>query len=301
MGLAQWATLLMLSVLWGGSFFFVAVALRGLPPLTLVTLRVVLAALALLLVMAAMGIRVPREATAWRVLFVLGFINIAIPFSLIMWGQTHIASGLAAILNAAAPLFAVVVAHVFTADEKMTPGGVSGVVIGMIGVAVMLGPEALERLDANVLAQLAVLGAGIGYALGTVYARLRLRPLGLHPIAAAAGQVATAGVIMLPVALWVERPWTYAMPGLDVWGATLALALGSTALAYVFYFRLLASTGATNILLVTFLIPITSILLGVGILGEVLEPKHFAGMGLVGLGLAAIDGRPLAAIRRRWR
>ena len=297
MGPAQWTILLLLSVLWGGSFYFIAVAVTALPPLTVVTLRVGLAALALVGVMMAMGIKIPI-GPVWRVYLVLGFINIAAPFSLIVWGQTHIASGLASILNAATPLFGVVVAHLFTSDEKMTPGRGAGVIIGFSGVAIMVGPEALGGIGTNVLAQFAVLGAGICYALGTVYARLRLKPFGINPIASATGQMAGATLIMVPLALVVEQPWTYAMPSLGVWGAVVGLALASTSLAYIFYFKLLEDTGAANILLVTFLIPVTSILLGVGLLNEMLMAKHFIGMAVIGLGLAAIDGRPYTAIRR---
>jgi drug/metabolite transporter (DMT)-like permease len=299
MGASQWAILLLLSILWGGSFYFIAVALTALPPLTVVTLRVGLATLALLGVMMVMGIKIPT-GSVWRVYLVLGFINIAAPFSLIVWGQTHIPSGLASILNAATPLFGVVIAHIFTSDEKMTPGRAAGVVIGFTGVAIMVGPEALAGLGTDVLAQLAVLGAGIFYALGTVYARLKLKPYGINPIASAAGQVAGGTVFMVPFALVVEQPWTLAMPGLGAWAAVLALALASTALAYIFYFKLLEDTGAANILLVTFLIPVTSILLGVGLLNEVLLAKHFIGMAIIGLGLAAIDGRPYKAFRRRF-
>ena len=297
MGATQWAILLLLSVLWGGSFYFIAVALTALPPLTVVTLRVGLATLALLGMMMVMGIKIPM-GPVWRVYLVLGFINIAAPFSLIVWGQTHIPSSLASILNAATPLSGVVIAHIFTSDEKMTPGRAAGIIIGFSGVAIMVGPEALEGLGTNVMAQLAVLGAGVFYAFGTVYARLRLKPFGINPIASAAGQLAGGTVFMLPLALVIEQPWTLAMPGVGVWAAVLAFALLSTSLAYILYFKLLESTGAANILLVTFLIPVTSILLGVGLLNEVLLAKHFIGMAIIGLGLAAIDGRPYAAFRR---
>jgi drug/metabolite transporter (DMT)-like permease len=297
MGASQWAILLLLSVLWGGSFYFIAVALTEFPPLTVVTLRVGLATLALLGVIMVMGIKIPM-GPVWRVYLVLGFINIAAPFSLIVWGQTHIPSSLASILNAATPLSGVVIAHIFTSDEKMTPGRAAGIIIGFSGVAIMVGPEALEGLGTNVMAQLAVLGAGVFYAFGTVYARLRLKPFGINPIASAAGQLAGGTVFMLPLALVIEQPWTLAMPGVGVWAAVLAFALLSTSLAYILYFKLLESTGAANILLVTFLAPVTSILLGIGLLNEVLLAKHFIGIAIIGLGLAAIDGRPYAAFRR---
>ena len=297
MGASQWAILLLLSVLWGGSFYFIAVALTEFPPLTVVTLRVGLATLALLGVIMVMGIKIPM-GPVWRVYLVLGFINIAAPFSLIVWGQTHIPSSLASILNAATPLSGVVIAHIFTSDEKITPGRAAGIIIGFSGVAIMVGPEALEGLGTNVMAQLAVLGAGVFYAFGTVYARLRLKPFGINPIASAAGQLTGGTVFMLPLALVIEQPWTLAMPGVGVWAAVLAFALLSTSLAYILYFKLLESTGAANILLVTFLIPVTSILLGIGLLNEVLLAKHFIGIAIIGLGLAAIDGRPYAAFRR---
>ncbi len=312
MGMAQWATLLALSLLWGASFYFVAVAVTALPPLTVVALRVALAALALWAVMAAMGLKWPQGPGVWRVFGVLGLLNVAVPFGLIAWGQTLIPSGLASILNAATPLFGVLVAHLFTANEKITPGAAAGVLIGFTGVAVMIGPAALlaqgvgpdggmgatSATSASVIGQLAILAAALCYALGTVYARLRLKPLGIHPITSATAQVAASAVFLAPVALIADQPWALANPSLGVWGAVVALALASTSLAYILYFRLMESTGATNILLVTFLIPISAILLGVGLLNEVLAVKHFAGMAIIGLGLAAIDGRPYAAVRR---
>lgn len=299
MGPAQWATLLLLSLLWGASFYFIAVAVTALPPLTVAALRVAVAALALWGVMAAMGLKWPQGPGVWRAFGVLGLVNVAVPFGLIAWGQTLIPSGLASILNAATPLFGVLVAHLLTANEKITPGAAAGVLIGFTGVAVMIGPDALAGLGSDLLGQLAILAAAFCYALGTVYGRLRLKPLGIHPVTSATAQVAASAVFLVPVALAAEQPWMLPNPSLGVWGAVVALALASTSLAYIFYFRLLQSTGATNILLVTFLIPISAILLGVGLLNEVLLPQHFAGMAIIGLGLAAIDGRAYAMVRRR--
>lgn len=292
MGLTEWSLLLGLSVLWGGSFFFVGVAVDGLPPFTIVLLRVGLAAVVLHLALRMMGLRMPGERRIWMAFFGMGFLNNLIPFSLIVWGQTHIASGLASILNATTPLFSVVVAHWLTSDEKLTRGRLAGIVVGIAGVIVIIGPGALRGLGTNVAAQLAILGASLSYAFGAVFGR-RFRAMGITPQVTATGQVTASTVLLLPLALLVDRPWTLAMPGIEIWAAVAGLAVLSTALAYIIYFRILASSGATNILLVTFLIPVSAILLGVTILGESLQPQHFAGMLLIGLGLAAIDGRLL--------
>jgi len=297
MGVIEWALLIGLSVLWGGSFYFVGVAVDGLPPLTIVVLRVGIAALALNVAVLAMGLHMPSDRRAWVAFIAMGFLNNLLPFSLIVWGQTHIASGLASILNATTPLWTVLVAHFLTSDEKMNAGRLAGVVIGFAGVVVMIGPEALKGLGVDVLAQLAVLGAATAYAFAGVFGR-RFRRMGMAPLVTASGQVTASTLMLAPVALVVDRPWTLPMPAAEVWGAIIGLALLSTALAYVLYFRILATAGATNLLLVTFLIPISAILLGATLLGERLAPEHFAGMAVIGFGLAAIDGRPLAWLRR---
>lgn len=295
MSARQWATLFGLSILWGGSFFFNSIALRELPPLTTVLLRVGLGAMLLYAVLRATGGRMPRERAAWRDLVALGLMNSAVPFCLIVWGQTQIPSALASILNATTPLFGVIVAHVFTDDEKITANRLAGVVVGFAGVAVMVGGGALGGGAAGLPGQVAILGAACSYALSSVYGR-RLRRHGIPPLVAATGQIAAAALILLPVTLALESPWRLAMPGATTWAAVLGLAALSTALAYILYFRLLASAGATNILLVTFLVPASAILLGWLALGERLEPRHLAGMALIACGLAALDGRLL---RRR--
>lgn len=287
---AEWAMLLALSFLWGGSFFFTGVALRELPPFTLVGLRVGLAALILNLLVPALGLRMPRGGRTWAMFLVVGFLNNAVPFCLIAWGQTHIASGLAAILNATTPLFTVVVAHVLTTDERMTGGRLAGVLVGLVGIVVMVGPAALAGMGANALAQSAVLAAAASYAFAGVFGR-RFQRMGVPPLVTAAGQITASTFLLLPVALFTDRPWTLAIPSLPVWGAVLAIAALSTALAYVLYFRILATAGATNLLLVTLLIPVSAIVLGSLVLGETLDVRHILGMALIGLGLVAIDGR----------
>ena len=294
MNATEWALLLVLAVLWGGSFFFGKVALATFPPLTLVALRTGLAALALLVFLALRGIALPRSATAWGRYLVMGLLNNAIPFALINWGQTQIDSGLAAILNATTPLFTVLIAHLVTADERLTRNRIAGVALGFAGVVVMIGPSALRGLGLAGFGKLAVVGAAASYACAGLYGR-RLK--GLPPVANACGMLVASSLVMLVVALVVDGPAGFARgltAGTPIWGAVAGLALLSTALAYIVYFRLLATAGATNLLLVTFLIPVSALLLGGIVLGERPDWTSFAGMALIFLGLAAVDGRLLA-------
>ena len=297
---AEWGLLIALSILWGGSFLFNGILVRELPPLTIVTARVTLAALALWTIVRLSGYAVPRSKEVWFAFLGMGVLNNIIPFSLIVWGQTHIASGLASILNATTPLFAVIAAHLLTEDEKMTGSRLAGVLVGFLGVALMIGPSVLSDLGTNVLAQLAVLGAAVSYAIAGIFGR-RFRRMGLPPLLPAAGQVTASAVLMLPVALVVDQPWTLAMPSTEAWMALFGLAFLATALAYVIFFRILSTAGATNLMLVTFLIPVSAILLGALVLGEMLAPKHFAGMALIAVGLAAIDGRLLRMLTEKRR
>ena len=290
MALRVWLWLLSLTVLWGGSFFFANVALAELGPFTVAFARVSLAALALAQVVPL------RQDAPWRTYFAMGFLNNALPFSLIFWGQTEIAVGLASIINATTPLFTLVVAHFLTPDEKIDRTKIAALLIGLVGVVVLIGPDALIGGSA-LWAQMACLGAALSYAFAGVYGR-RFRRMGIAPAEAAAGQVTASAVLILPIMLVVEQPWTLsAPPSLTVWLALTGLALLSTALAYVLYFRILAAAGATNLLLVTLLIPVPASLLGSAVLGEQLESRHFAGMALIGLGLVLIDGRIAGALR----
>lgn len=296
----EWMALITLAVLWGAAFFFNAIAVKELPVFTVVVARVALAALALLAVMRLAGIALPSGRRVWIAFFGMGLLNNAIPFCLIVWGQQHIASGVASILNAATPLFTVVLAHFLTPDERMTGGRLLGVVTGMVGVGVMIGSDAVQGLGTSVMAQLACVGAAISYAVAGIFGR-RFRTMGVAPTAAAAGQLVASSLLLIPVMLLIDRPWSLPTPGAHTIAAMIGVATLSTALAYVLYFRLLATAGATNLLLVTFLIPVGAILLGVSFLNETLLPRHIAGMAMIGVGLAAIDGRPWHAARRMWQ
>ncbi|MEP6982284.1 MAG: DMT family transporter [Sphingomicrobium sp.] len=293
----DWLILGSLALIWGGAFFFIGVAVRHVPPLTYVWLRLTIAAAAMWLFLRfkGQGLGLPRGA--WASIFLLALLNNAVPFALFGWGQTHIASGLASILNATTPIWGVVVAHFLTHDERMSPRKVAGVLLGFGGVAVMIGPSLLSSLGSSALAQLACVTASLSYALAAVWAR-RFRTMGVSPLSVTTGQLTAGAAMMLPVALLVDRPWTHAFPPLTAWGAIVALALLCTAFGYVLYFRLIETSGATNALLVTLLVPPVAILLGGLFLGEKLAPQDFAGLALIALGLAAIDGRLLSLLRR---
>ena len=237
-----------------------------------------------------MGLALPPSLHAWRRFALMGLLNNVVPFSLIFWGQIHIPSGLAAILNATTPLFTILVAHVATADEKLNAGRIAGLLFGFAGVVMMMGPDVLRDVGANVAAQLACLLAALSYGFAGVYGR-RFR--GEPPPRIAAGQLTASTALLMPIVMLVDRPWTLSMPSMTALGAVLGLALLSTALAYVIFFRILGRAGATGISLVTFLIPVSAILLGTQILGEQLAVRHIVGMIAIALGLAAIDGRPM--------
>jgi drug/metabolite transporter (DMT)-like permease len=284
----QWTLLGLLAVLWGGAFFFSKVALGELPPFTVVLVRFGVAAIAMLAVVRLTGHRMPRSPRIWGGFVLLGLLNNFIPFSLIACGQVHITSGLASILNATTPLFTALVAHAL-GQERLTAHRVAGVLLGLAGVAVLIGPGALQQLGVHTWSELAIVGAAVSYAFAGTYGR-RFR--GMPSAVPVAGMLTTSALMALPIALTLDRPWA-ARPSLPVWGALLGLALLSTALGFWLYFRLLSSAGATNVMLVTLLMPVIALLLGSIVLGERVTPNGLAGMALIAAGLLAIDGRLL--------
>lgn len=296
MGPAEWAMLLLLSVIWGGSFFLYAVALEDLPVFTIVFLRVSLGSLGLWLCAWAIGLLSRRQAALWRSFLVMGLLNNAIPFSLIVWGQQEVASGLAAILNATTPFFTVLVANRLTADEKLSWNRLLGALVGLSGVGAMMGTDILAAQGGAFLSQLAIIGAAISYGFASVYGR---RFAQTPPLITAAGQTAGSSLILLPLMLVIDAPWRLALPPFQTWLAIAGLAVLCTSLAYILYFTILKRAGATNIVLVTFLVPASAILLGVTFLGESLDLHHVIGMITIAIGLALIDGRLLAVLRPR--
>jgi drug/metabolite transporter (DMT)-like permease len=286
--------MLLLAILWGGSYFWGALALRGLPPFTIVSARLLLGAVLLITYIHMRGHSLALPWPVWRDIFIMGFLNNSFPFVLITYGQTQIASGLAAIINSTAPLFAVVVAHFATRDERLTLQKFGGVLLGIAGVSVMVGVDALKGLGLEVLAQLAVLGAAFSYGMAAIFGR-RFRN---HPsMVIATGQITSAAIMSLPLALLIDHPWNLPAPGCIPVIAIIGLGILSTAVSPLLYFSILKTVGTTNAIVVTFLVPVSALLLGVIILGETFTAQQAGGMVLIGLGLAAIDGRPFRRLR----
>jgi len=292
MNAVDWALLLFLAAVWGSSFFFGKVAEAGVTPLTLVAARTLIACPALILVMLLSGYRFPRDWAHWKVFLGMGLLNCVIPFSLIFTAMTHIQSGLAAVLNSTTPIFGVILAH-FIASERLTLPRIFGALCGFAGVALMIGLEALHGIGDNVLAEVAVIGAAFCYAANAFYAR---RVKHVPPLVSAAGMVTAAAFISVPLAVAIDKPWQAGWPNAATIWSLLSLGLLSTALAYLLYFRLLRSAGPSNLVLVTFLIPVSAILLGVGFLHEILTATQVGGLALIAAGLLLIDGR----ISRLW-
>lgn len=286
----DWALLFLLSILWGGSFFFAAVAVQELPPLTVVALRTGIAALTLIVVLKMRGEALPFAKGAVMAFFVMGMLNNLLPFSLLFWAQTMIPSGLASILNATTPIFSIIVAHLLLSDERMAANKAIGILFAFLGVVVLLGGNVLDGASMASLGMLACLGAALSYGFAGVYGR-RFKAMELSATQVAFGQLVASTLMMVPIISAVDQPWALSAPSLPVIASVLALAIASTALAYVIFFRILASAGAVNVALVTLLVPVSAILLGTLVLGEQLALRHYAGMGLIGIGLLAIDGR----------
>jgi drug/metabolite transporter (DMT)-like permease len=286
--LTAWALLGVLAFVWGGSYLANRAALEQVPVLTTVAFRVSGAAVALWVYVAIR--RLPVGLTPGLALRFLGMgvLNNVIPFTLIVWGQQHIPSGLAAILNATTAILAVLIAALFFADERLTRAKGMGILIGFCGVCVIVGPTVLTQFDITSLGQLAMLGAALSYGLSGTYARITLS--GLRPEVQAAGMLTAAAVVMLPWALWHDGApsLTYAPA---TWAALLYLALMSSAFAYVIFYRILTLAGAGNLQLVTLLVGPVAVVLGAIFYGEALNPNEYAGFAIIALGLLVIDGR----------
>jgi drug/metabolite transporter (DMT)-like permease len=293
----DWSLLAVLSVLWGGSFFFNGVVLKELPPLTVVLLRVALAALILLPVLRAYQIRFPVGLSGWKPFFAIALLNNVLPFSLIVIGQTYIPSGLASILNATTPLFTVMVMAA-AGDEKLHARRVVGVVTGLVGVIILHGQDVhgqdLGFQSGEGVGILLCLAAAFSYGLSALYARRKLS--NSPPLATATFQLLASALMMTIVAAVVERPWQLAMPGVTTWLAMIGLSALSTALAYIVFFQVLRRSGSTNVMLVTLLIPVTAILLGYLVLGESISLREIIGALVIGSALLLMDGRVLKLI-----
>lgn len=288
--------LLSLAAVWGGSFFFAEIALREVPPLTIALHRVFWAVPALFLVVWWQGIEIPRSIRAWSCYLVMGALNNAIPFSLIFWGQTTIESGLASILNGTTAVFGAVVAGILLVDEPLTARKILGALFGVLGVAVIMGLDALTNFDVRNLGQLAVLGAALSYAFAGVWGKRFLATY--PPIMNAFGMLVGSTILMIPVAMFSEGVPVFTL-SMEVWASLLAVALLSTAVAYLLYFEILVRAGSANLMLVTLLIPPIAVALSFTFLGERMGNEAWIGFGLIAIGLAVTDGRLLDRLRRK--
>ena len=290
-----WAELALLALIWGGSFLSIRIALDEIGPLTSVLHRTGWAMLILWAIVWMRRLPLPRDARIWGAFLMMGCLNNVIPFGLMAWGQLHIATGLTSIFNAATAIFGVLAAAIFFADERLSPRKLIGVGLGFAGVATAIGLDNLTRLDLRSLAQLAVIGGTLSYALAGVWARKHLG--GLHPVVAAAGMLTGSTLVMIPLVLRFEGVPSLALE-LRTWAAIGYYAVIATALAYLLYYRVLAMAGSGNLMLVTLMIPPVAITLGALLRDETLAPQAYVGFALLALGLVVLDGRLLARRRR---
>lgn len=293
---AAWVQLLALSMIWGASFLTNKLALGSWPPFWVTAFRVGFAVPVLWLAVRASGQRLPNRRE-WPALMLLGLTNNVMPFTLITWGQEHVPSGLAAILNSATALFSMLLAGIFLADERLTGPRLLGIGAGFSGVVVVIGPSVLRALDLQSLGQLAVLGATLCYAVSALIARKTLGML--PPLTAAAGMLTWAALYAVPMAWGLEG--APAAPTLTSGLAVAYSSMVATAVAYLLMFRVLAIAGAGNVSMTTLLVAPIAVVIGALVLGESLALRTWPGFGLIALGLVIIDGRvvKLLATRRR--
>lgn len=290
-----WGLLVLLSVLWGGAFFFVGVAVKELPPMTVVLARVAMAALMLLPFFWYRGNKLPKSISAWTPYLVMGLLNNALPFGFLFAGQTQISVGLASIINAMTPLFAVIIMAGF-AEERLTANRIVGVLLGVLGVGVLRGFDG--DVDAAYTLGIGLCLAGaLSYGFAALWGRRHLSDV--PPLKSATCQLICSSAIMVVVVIVVDQPWTLGMPGVETWLSLIGLALFGTAIAYIVFFQILVKAGASNVMLVTLLIPVTAMFLGNVFLDEAVRMKEIAGAVIIGLGLLFIDGRVVGMIRRQ--
>jgi drug/metabolite transporter (DMT)-like permease len=290
----SWALLFALAILWSASFIFIKIAGAEIPAFTLVLVRVAMAALVLHAIVLATARRYPKQPAMLFRYAIMGLINNVVPFVLIVYATARLGAGTASILNATAPIFALVIAHFVTADERMTPVRTAGILLGFGGVAALAGPQASAGLTGDLWAVGAMLVACFFYGLSAIYGR---GFAGIDATMSATCQLTASTLLLLPLAVVIDRPWVLASPGWAAILSTVALAVLSTALAYILYYALIARAGATNTILVTLLIPVGGVFLGWAVLDEVLAAGEAAGMLLIGLGLVVVDGRALGFLR----
>lgn len=295
MKLKNFLLLILLAGLWGPSFLFIKVAVAEIPPLTLVLGRVAIAAVLLTLFLLVQGKSLPRTRTIWRRLAVVALVQNAIPFVLFGWGEQYIDSALASILNGTTPLFTIIIAHFFAADDRLTPTKLVGVLVGFAGLVLLITPSFGDGVQATTLGLLAVALASLMYGVAIVYSRNNLR--GLPPLVAPAGQMIMVTIYLLPLSLLIDRPFSLSPLSLPVIGSLLALGVLGTAVAFVVYYRLIETAPASYVSMTTYVIPVFGVILGVLVLNEQLTWHAYAGFGLILLGVMIVNG----LLKLRWK
>lgn len=286
----DWALIGLLAFIWGGSFLFGRILMIEWPPFTVVFLRVFIAAVTLWIFILLTARKLPTERNILLAILMMGILNNVIPFSLILIGQREIGSGLAAVVNAMTPIWTLIIANQFTTDEKFSTNKILGICFGFMGVATLIGADFIQGLTASAWAQGAVLGATISYGFAGVWGK---RFKGQDPIIISTGQLTASSLVMLPLIFLLEDPFSISPTDLEMIISLLGLAIVCTAFAYVLFFKILSDIGATNVSLVTFLVPVSAIILGILWLDETLTLSNIVGMILIILGLSLVDGRIL--------
>jgi drug/metabolite transporter (DMT)-like permease len=296
LGAVEWGLIALQSMLWGSSYFFIAVVQDQVPILTVVAMRGVAASIMLIAIVTSLGYRMPATLAEWAHFAFFSTFNTLIPFALIVWGQARATGGMAAILNASAPLFGIFLAHLLTHDEKLSVNKLAGILLGFVGVAILIGSDLAVMSSADLMARLALLAAPLLYVLANIYARNRLGEY--PPFVIAMMQMAASVFISVPLALAVDWPWTLPMPSMTVLGAIIATGVFGSGLAALCHFTVLQRAGATNAMLVTLIMPLTPILLGGIFLGERLTGREIVGAVIIAAALLIIDGRLLRLLPR---
>ncbi len=288
MGLRSFFWILFLAALWGPSFLFIKVAVAEIPPLTMVTLRVGLAFLLLYLILRMQGKRLPKSLVMWRHFAIMAFVANALPFVLFGWGELYIGSALASVLNGATPIFTVLLAHIFTTDDRMNPIKVVGVLLGLFGIVVLFFPYFSDGIRMDTLGILAITLAAFCYGISILYSRRYLR--GLPPLVAPAAQLLVATSYLIPLMFFVDQPLQLPAPSWQAVTSLLALSFFGTAIAFVVYYHVLEMTSATNLSMVTYLIPVIGVILGVVFLNEKFGWNAYLGCALILLGVMVVNG-----------
>jgi drug/metabolite transporter (DMT)-like permease len=278
------ALLLALATLWGASYTFIRIAVATIPPITLIAGRTAIAGLLLLLVMRWRGVRMPSDTATWKRFLFQACLNSVIPWTMVAWGERTLDAGLATILNSTSPIFTFFLTLAITRHEALTSRKLVGVIAGMAGICLIVGMQALSGFGEQLTAQLLTVAAAICYAGAAIFSR---GFKGLDPMAPAAGSLLCGAAILIPVGLVVEQPWTIA-PSTNSLLAMLALAVFSTAAAFVIYFRLIQTLGSVGTTAQAYLRVPIGVALGVLFLGEHLNSTAWIGLGCVVIGVAAM-------------